>query len=243
MLPSIRTRLNNPGKTSEALRRLLNLTYPGVQIESITVVENGIHNTKLILALPNGVERVVFYNRTDIATMLRSEMISSLEINEIINSLKLEGFDFTEDDLEIVENKLSAKPTSIGYIGNLLLVTEQEGGVFTLELWRDETMAKIRLKWQNEVSETVTQVIEKSTGTEAGEWVALNITIEADSVTGENYWMAEDVDISYPEETRVWYRIITVNGTIRLVGNEVYYDMPAMPTAVSTLSIELINDE
>lgn len=242
MLPSIRTRLNNPVKTSEALRRLLNLTYPGVQIESITVVENGIHNTKLILTLPGGVERVVFYNRTDIATMLRSEMISSLEINEIINSLKLEGFDFTEDDLEIVENKLSAKPTSIGYIGNLLLVTEQRGAVFTLELWRDETMAKIRLKWQNEVSDAVTQVIEKSTGTEAGEWVGLNVTIEADSVTGENYWMAEDVDISYPEETRVWYRIITVNGTIRLAGNEVYYDMPAMPTAVSTLSIELIND-
>ena len=242
MLPSIRTRLNNPGKTSEALRRLLNLTYPGVQIESITVVENGIHNTKLILALPNGVERVVFYNRTDIATMLRSEMISSLEINEIINSLKLEGFDFTEDDLEIVENKLSAKPTSIGYIGNLLLETEQEGAVFTLELWRDETMAKIRLKWQNEVSGVLTQVIEKSTGTEAGEWVGLSVTIEADSVTGENYWMAEDVDISYPEETRVWYRIITVNGTIRLAGNEVYYDMPAMPTAVSTLNVELIND-
>ena len=242
MLPSIRTRLNNPGKVSEALRRLLNLTYPGVQIESITVVENGIHNTKLILALPNGVERVVFYNRTDIATMLRSEMISSLEINEIINSLKLEGFDFTEDDLEIVENKLSAKPTSIGYIGNLLLETEQEGAVFTLELWRDETMAKIRLKWQNEVSGVLTQVIEKSTGTEAGEWVGLSVTIEADSVTGENYWMAEDVDISYPEETRVWYRIITVNGTIRLAGNEVYYDMPAMPTAVSTLNVELIND-
>lgn len=242
MLPSIRTRLNNPGKTSEALRRLLNLTYPGVQIESITVVENGIHNTKLILALPNGVERVVFYNRTDIATMLRSEMISSLEINEIINSLKLEGFDFTEDDLEIVENKLSAKPTSIGYIGNLLLMTEQGGAVFTLELWRDETMAKIRLKWQNEVSEAATQVIEKSTGTEAGEWAELVVTIEADSVTGENYWMAEDVDISYPEETRVWYRIITVNGTIRLAGNEVYYDMPAMPTAVSTLNVELIND-
>ena len=242
MLPSIRTRLNNPGKTSEALRRLLNLTYPGVQIESITVVENGIHNTKLILTLPDGVERVVFYNRTDIATMLRSEMISSLEINEIINSLKLEGFDFTEDDLEIVENKLSAKPTSIGYIGNLLLMTEQGGAVFTLELWRDETMAKIRLKWQNEVSGVLTQVIEKSTGTEAGEWVGLSVTIEADSVTGENYWMAEDVDISYPEETRVWYRIITVNGTIRLAGNEVYYDMPAMPTAVSTLNVELIND-
>ena len=242
MLPSIRTRLNNPGKVSEALRRLLNLTYPGVQIESITVVENGIHNTKLILALPDGVERVVFYNRTDIATMLRSEMISSLEINEIINSLKLEGFDFTEDDLEIVENKLSAKPTSIGYIGNLLLMTEQGGAVFTLELWRDETMAKIRLKWQNEVSGVLTQVIEKSTGTEAGEWVGLSVTIEADSVTGENYWMAEDVDISYPEETRVWYRIITVNGTIRLAGNEVYYDMPAMPTAVSTLNVELIND-
>jgi len=243
MLPSIRTRLNNPGKTSEALRQLLNLTYPGVEIESITVVDNGIHNTKLILALPNGVERVVFYNRTDIATMLRSDMINGREINEIINSLKLEGFDFTEDDLEIVENKLSAKSTSLGYIGNLLLATELSGIVSTLELWRDETMAKIRLKWLNELSSTATQVIEKSTGTEPGEWTAISITIEEDVDTGEHYWMAEDTDISYPEDTCVWYRIVTVNGTIRLPGNEVYYDMPAMPVAVSTLSVELINEE
>lgn len=242
MLPSIRTRLNNPGKTSEALRLLLNLTYPGVQIESITVVENGIHNTKLILVLPNGVERVVFYNRTDIATMLRSEMIKDQEIDKIINNLKLEGFDFTEDDLEIVDDKLSAKPTSLGYIGSLPITSNINDVILTLELWRDETMVKMRLKWQNELNGTETQVIEKAIGTEAGEWVALNVVIEADPVTGENYWMAEDVDISYPEDTRVWYRIVTVNGTIRLAGNEVYYDVPAMPTAVSTLSIELINE-
>ena len=242
MLPSIRTRLNNPGNTSEAFRRLLNLTYPGVQIESITVVENGIHNTKLILALPDSVKRVVFYNRTDIATMLRSDMINGREINEIINNLKLEGFDFTEDDLEIVDDELSAKPTSLGYIGNLPIMLDTNGVILTLEIWRDETMVKIRLKWQNEVSGTLTQDIEKSTGTEAGEWIPLSATIEADSVAGENYWMAEDVDISYPQETRVWYRIITVNGTIRLAGNEAYYDMPVIPTAVNTLNVSLIND-
>ena len=204
MLPSIRTRLNNPGNTSQAFRRLLNLTYPGVQIESITVVENGIYNTKLILALPDSVKRVVFYNRTDIATMLRSDMINGREINEIINNLKLEGFDFTEDDLEIVEDELSAKPTSLGYIGNLPIMLDTNGVILTLEIWRDETMAKIRLKWQNEVSGTpLTQVIEKRTGTEADEWIPLNVTIEADSAVGENYWMAEDLDISYPQETRI----------------------------------------
>ena len=243
MLPSIRTRLNNPGNTSEAFRRLLNLTYPGVQIESITVVENGIHNTKLILALPDSVKRVVFYNRTDIATMLRSDMINGREINGIINNLKLEGFDFTEDDLEIVDDELSAKPTSLGYIGNLPITSNINDVILTLELWRDETILKMRLKWQNELNETATQEIEKSTGTEPGEWVPLFATIEADLVTGENYWMAEDVDISYPENTRVWYRIVTVNGILRLAGNEVYYDVPAIPTAVSTLSIELINEE
>lgn len=242
MLPSIRTRLNNPGNTSEAFRRLLNLTYPGVQIESITVVENGIHNTKLILALPDSVKRVVFYNRTDIATMLRSDMINGREINEIINNLKLEGFDFTEDDLEIVDDELSAKPTSLGYIGNLPIMPNTNGVILTLEIWRDETMAKIRLKWQNELNGTETQEIEESTGTEPGVWVPIAATIEADLVTGENYWMAEDVEISYPEDTRVWYRIVTVNGSIRLPGNEVYYDMPAMPVAVSTLNVELIND-
>ena len=242
MLPSIRTRLINPGNTSEAFRRMLNLTYPGVQIESITVVENGIHNTKLILALPDNVKRVVFYNRTDIATMLRSDMINGREINEIINNLKLEGFDFTEDDLEIVDDELSAKPTSLGYIGNLPIMPNTNGVILTLEIWRDETMAKIRLKWQNELNGTETQEIEESTGTEPGVWVPIAATIEADLVTGENYWMAEDVEISYPEDTRVWYRIVTVNGSIRLAGNEVYYDMPAMPVAVSTLNVELIND-
>ncbi len=242
MLPNIRTKLNNPGNTSEAFRRLLNLIYLGVQTESITMMENGIHNTKLILALPDGVKRVVFYNRTDIATMLRSDMINGREINEIINNLKLKGFDFTEDDLEIVDDKLSAKPTSLGYIGNLPIMPYTNGVILTLELWRDETMAKIRLKWQNVVGGTITQVIEKSTGAEAGEWIQLSTTIETDSVSGENYWMTEDLDISYPEETRVWYRIVTVNGTIRLGGNEVYYDVPVMPTAVNTLNVELIND-
>lgn len=238
MLPSIRTRLNNPGKASEALRRLLNLTYPGVQIESITVVENGIHNTKLILALPDGVERVVFYNRTDIATMLRSEMISSLEINEIINSLKLEGFDFTEDDLEIVDDELSAKPTSLGYIGNLPIMLDINGVILTLEIWRDENMAyKVKLTWNNTLAAGVYQEIERKVG--SGAWEMISISAVKDGAIG---WKAYDEDISFSSPTTAKYRIVQYSGDLTIYGDEFEIAIPVIPMLVDSLYAEIVDE-
>lgn len=238
MLPSIRTRLNNPGKTSEAFRLLLNLTYPGVEIESITVVDNGIHNTKLILALPNGVERVVFYNRTDIATMLRSDMISDREINEIINSLKLEGFDFTEDDLEIVENKLSAKPTSLGYIGSLPIMLDINGVILTLEIWRDENMAyKVKLTWNNTLGASVIQEVERSI--DAGAWETVPTTPVKGAVDS---WTAYDEDISFSSPATVKYRIVQYSGEITIYGAEFEIAIPVIPMTVDTLYAEIVNE-
>lgn len=238
MLPSIRTRLNNPGKTSEALRQLLNLTYPGVEIESITVVDNGIHNTKLILALPNGVERVVFYNRTDIATMLRSDMINGREINEIINALKLEGFDFTEDDLEIVNDKLSAKPTSLGYIGNLPIMLDINGVILTLEIWRDENMAyKVKLTWNNTLAAGVLQEVERKVGTSA--WEVISITLVKDGAIG---WKAYDDDISFSSPTTVKYRIVQYSGDLTIYGDEFEIAVPVIPALVDSLYAEIVDE-
>ena len=238
MLPSIRTRLNNPGKTSEALRRLLNLTYPGVQIESISAVENGIHNTKLILTLPDGVERVVFYNRTDIATMLRSEMIKGQEIDKIINNLKLEGFDFTEDDLEIVDNKLSAKPTSLGYIGNLPITSNINDVILTLEIWRDEDMAyKVKLTWNNTLGNGVYQEVERKIG--VAEW---ELVSTAPVENGTSNWIAYDEDINFTSPTTIKYRVVQYSGDIIIYSDEFEIPIPVIPSLIDSLYAEIVDE-
>ena len=62
-----------------------------------------------------------------------------------------------------------------------------------------------------------------------------------ETTPGSDEYSAEDTDIAYATDTNVTYRIVTVNGAIRLAGNEIVVSIPAMPTAVSDLNAVIEN--
>ena len=121
MLPRLRTKLKNVSSKNRSLQDILGSSSDTRAVKSIEPHEGGIHNAKLILESSNGIQRVQFYNRLDLAVILNGIEIEATTIEDIIDELNLKGFDFNEDDLEIVEAKLTAKETSIGYIGSFAL--------------------------------------------------------------------------------------------------------------------------
>ena len=117
MLPRLRTKLKNVSSKNRSLQDILGSSSDTRAVKSIEPHDGGIHNAKLILESSNGIQRVQFYNRLDLAVILNGIEIEATTIEDIIDELNVRGFDFTEDDLEIVEGILRAKETSLGYIG------------------------------------------------------------------------------------------------------------------------------
>lgn len=104
----------------------------GESFFSIEPHEGGIHNTKLIIYTENpknmpcgcgwdeGKKRVIFYNRLDLNKIVPKDLeISLRDLDSTIRYMNQLGYDFTEDDLEIVHGRLKAKDTSLGYFGIL----------------------------------------------------------------------------------------------------------------------------
>lgn len=120
MLPSIRRSIKTDVSKNRSLKDILSPTASALEIISVEELDYHVYNTKaVVLVEENGIqeERVLIYNRLAINELLSGVSIVSEEIEDIILDLNELGFDFTEDDLELVENKLQAKVTSIGYIG------------------------------------------------------------------------------------------------------------------------------
>lgn len=117
MLPVVRKRLKSVSSRNQSLQDILLTSFETVEILSIKSHTTGIHNTKLIVELPDGRHRVHFYSRLNLATLLEGVELTSTAIGDVISELNLLGYDFTEDDLEIVDNSIIAKITSLGYIG------------------------------------------------------------------------------------------------------------------------------
>lgn len=119
MLPRLRTKLKNVSSKNRSLQDILGSSSDARAVKSIEPHEGGIHNAKLILESSNGIQRVHFYNRLNLAAILNGIEIEATTIEDIIDELNVLGFDFTEDDLELVNRILTAKPTSLGYVGAL----------------------------------------------------------------------------------------------------------------------------
>ena len=126
MLPALRTRLRSISSKNKSLQDILQTSKEAKEVLSILPTTGGVHNTQLILLVNQGervdpkdrfIRRIHFYSRLDLADIMSGVIIESKDLPSIINELNLKGYDFTEDDLEIVENKLQAKTTSIGYVG------------------------------------------------------------------------------------------------------------------------------
>ena len=118
MLPQPRKLLRNISTKNKSLRDILSSNSSTIEILSVAIHEGGIHNTQIILLLQNGIRRVHFYNRLNLATILADVVITSVTIPDIITELNILGYDFTGDDLELVDDYLVAKETSLGYYGD-----------------------------------------------------------------------------------------------------------------------------
>lgn len=107
--------------------------YVGTKVISVEPYNGKVHNTKLILEVDtweiadesqhrqNRIQdRVCFYNRLDLDKIVPQEFeIPIVTLERTLEFFKNQGFDFTEDDIEIVDFVVRAKSTSLGYIGDL----------------------------------------------------------------------------------------------------------------------------
>lgn len=108
--------------------------YPGIEVVSVEPIEYNLYNTKLVAKVdPNvinesapsslskdGVLRSCLYDRLDLRDIVPSNLIIPvLSIEVALEFFREQGFDFTEDDIEIIDYRIHAKPNSLGYIGDL----------------------------------------------------------------------------------------------------------------------------
>ena len=117
MLPVLRKKLKNVSSKSQSLQDILRTCREAKEAVTVTAKDNGIHNTELVVMMPNGEKRVHFYDRLPLNAILPTTFVPTGNIVTDIKTLSGLGYDFNEDDLEIVAGKLKAKETSLGYIG------------------------------------------------------------------------------------------------------------------------------
>ncbi len=118
MLPTLRRNIRSDVSKNKALRDILSPTAKALEIISVEELEYQVYNTKTIVIIEeNGIteERVLIYNRLALNELLSEATISGSTIEQIINNLNEQGFDFTVDDLELVSGQVKAKVTSLGY--------------------------------------------------------------------------------------------------------------------------------
>lgn len=109
-------------------------SYPGIEVVSVETIDYTLYNSKIVLKVDpsvvgenNGphagigeVLRSCLYDRIDIRDIVPIDLqIPVMSLQLALEFLNSHGFDFTEDDLEIVNWVIQTKPTSLGYIGDL----------------------------------------------------------------------------------------------------------------------------
>lgn len=130
-LPNLRNKVSiSAGDRNSSLRNILSPTGKALKVLSVEAVNAPLHNTKIIISISNenklddgldGVDeqRVILYNRLDLNSVIPEDAVVDLtDIAKTINILNTRySCDFNNDDLEIVDNSIIAKITSLGYIG------------------------------------------------------------------------------------------------------------------------------
>lgn len=134
MLPTLRTKLNGVSTRNKSLQDILQTCKQGERILTVEAHQGGQHNTKITLEMPDKEKRVHFYNRLNLAVLLPENLELKSTLVETIHALNLAGYDFTSDDLELVDGVLQAKTTSLGYYGGIMVeepltaILDHQGG-------------------------------------------------------------------------------------------------------------------
>ena len=134
MLPTLRTKLNGVSARNKSLQDILQTSNQGERVLSVEAHQGGQHNTKITLEMPDKEKRVHFYNRLNLSVLLPENLELKSTLAETIYALNLAGYDFTSDDLELVDGMLQAKATSLGYYGGIMVeepvtaILDHQGG-------------------------------------------------------------------------------------------------------------------
>ena len=130
-LPSLRNRISlSPGNRNSSLKSMLSPTGEALEVLSVEAIDAPLHNTKITVSVSyknkldegsNDVKgrRAILYNRLNLNQVIPEDAV--LDLTDIVKTIKLLNTkyqcDFTEDDLELINNNLVAKPNSLGYYG------------------------------------------------------------------------------------------------------------------------------
>ena len=134
-LPSLRNRISiSTGNRNSSLKSILSPTGEALEVLSVEAIDAPLHNTKIIVSVnyknkldegSNDVKgrRAILYNRLNLNQVIPENAV--FDLTDIVKTIKLLNTryhcDFTEDDLEIIDNSITAKITSLGYIGQYRL--------------------------------------------------------------------------------------------------------------------------
>ena len=128
MLPLPRVRLKNVPYKNQSLQDILPTCAIGAEIVQLQRMRSGKHNTRLVIIVDKGKffpgikrfdRRVQFYDRLKLESILPPYYELKSTIEETIHDLNVyHRHDFNLDDLEIINGKLEAKKTSLGYYSN-----------------------------------------------------------------------------------------------------------------------------
>jgi hypothetical protein len=122
--------------------------------------------------------------------------------------------------------------------GKFVAIPQKTIAVNNLNVRNDE-MSQAKLTWSNTSNGSFSQIVEKKIN--EGEWEEISLNIESLPESPSSY-SALDPYIVFNEDTQVTYRIITINGSLRVFGNETSLNIPAMPAQVVDLSAVVIDD-
>lgn len=135
MLPSIRRSIKSDVSKNKSLKDILPSTAKALEVLSVEPVEYEVYNTKVIVkVLENNVEedRVLFYDRLNIKTLLQGVAINGETTEDVIEDLNSKGYDFTTDDIELVGGEVVAKTTSLGYYNGTVAAGASDRALFVI---------------------------------------------------------------------------------------------------------------
>ena len=125
MYPVPRAKLKNVSYRNQSLQDILKTCTIGMKVLSVQRTRGGEHNTRLTMLVDHGKfhpeknryeRRVHFYNRLKLEEILPRNYVPKTTVEDTVYDLNVfHGYDFTTDDLDIVDGKVKAVSSSLGY--------------------------------------------------------------------------------------------------------------------------------
>lgn len=125
MYPVPRAKLKNVSYRNQSLQDILATCTIGMKVLSVQRTRDGDHNTRLTILVYHGKfhpekyryeRRVQFYDRLKLEEILPQNYVAKPTTEETIFDLNVfHGYDFTEDDIEVIDGKITAVSSSLGY--------------------------------------------------------------------------------------------------------------------------------